>query len=84
MARGIRNKFITDFANYHQEILDYPIQNALTRQMRDEAAKLNLTDYMSLWAGQGAYLSRGVSADKLIYQLDGEVQKLCVSSLYLL
>ncbi len=74
MARGIRNQFINAFAEHPQAILAYPIQNALTRSMRDEAAKLNLTDYMSLWAGQAAYLSRDMAAlINLIERLNKEV-----------
>lgn len=73
MARGLCNKFIAAFTNHQTEILDYPIQNSLTRPLRDEAAKLNLIEYMSLWAGQAAYLSRGITVDKLIAQLHEEV-----------
>jgi len=76
MARGIHNKFIEDMAHYPEHILPFPIQNALTRPMRNAAAKNNLTDYLSLWAGQASYLSHGITADKLIRQLAAEVQQL--------
>ena len=53
-ARGIRNRFITDLDDYSKDVPPYPIQHFLTREIRAAAAKRNLTDYMSLWAGQSA------------------------------
>lgn len=38
-ARGIRNRFMADMQNVRQEIPAYPIQNVLTRDIRQEAAK---------------------------------------------
>lgn len=72
-ARGIKNKFIEKMLPHEAHILDYPIQNALTRQMRSVAAKENLTDYMSMWAGQAAYLCKEISADQLIKELNKDV-----------
>lgn len=60
---------------YERYLLDYPIQNALTQPIRAAAAKQNLVEYLSLWAGQSAYLSKGLNAGKLIKQLDLEVKK---------
>lgn len=73
-ARGIENKFITRMQLHEHDILDYPIQNALTSAMRKEAAKQNNTDFMSLWAGQSAYLCKEISAAKLIEDFDNEVK----------
>lgn len=66
MARGIKNQFITAMQPYDQEILDYPIQNALTSVMRKMAAQQDNIDFMSLWSGQAAYLCRAVSAADLL------------------
>jgi len=72
-ARGIKNKFITRMQLHEHDILDYPIQNALTSAMRKEAQKQNNTDFMSMWAGQSAYLCKEISAAKLIEDFDTEV-----------
>jgi len=72
LARGIKNKFITRMESYKNNILDYPIQNALTNTMRKEAIKQNNTDFMSMWAGQSAYLCKELFAEKLIEQLDND------------
>jgi nitronate monooxygenase len=66
MARGIKNKFITRMQEHEQDILSYPIQNALTSPLRKAAASQNNTDFMSLWAGQHAYLTTGKPAAELI------------------
>lgn len=69
MARGLTNKFIARMQPYNNSILDYPIQNALTRIMRQEAAKQNNNDFMSMWAGQSAYLCKSYSVAELMKKL---------------
>lgn len=73
LARGIGNKFIEAMAPLENNCLDYPIQNALTKPMRQAAAKQDNSAFMSLWAGQSVYLSRGISAQELINQLTLEI-----------
>lgn len=73
LARGIRNAFINRMQDYSGGIPPYPIQNALTRPLRNWAAQESNAEYMSLWAGQSSALSRGVSAAELIRQLVAEV-----------
>lgn len=73
LARGIKNKFIERMEQHQSEILDYPIQNALTRSMRKEAGKQNNTDFMSLWAGQSVYLCKACSALELMNKLINDV-----------
>lgn len=72
-ARGIKNKFTERMTLNNTDILDFPIQNAFTRPMRKEAEKQNNIDFMSLWAGQAAYLSKGLPAADLIKILNNEV-----------
>ncbi|MFF2911456.1 NAD(P)H-dependent flavin oxidoreductase [Paenibacillus sp. NPDC057934] len=67
-ARGIRTKFMSDMDQYSGTIPAYPIQNALTREIRQAAAKANDPEYMSLWAGQGLRLVGGQSAEAIIKQ----------------
>jgi len=58
-ARGIRTEFMDDMRLYTGTIPDYPIQNVLTRDIRQAAAKTNNPEFMSLWAGQGLRLAQG-------------------------
>lgn len=69
LARGIRNKFIDCMQTNHSCILDYPIQNALTKTMRQKAKEIGSTEFMSMWAGQSAAFCRDISASELIDQL---------------
>lgn len=55
-ARGINNKFIKEFDESGVKPLSFPVQNAATRAIRDEASKQGNIEYMSLWAGQGLRL----------------------------
>lgn len=73
LARGIANKFIMRMQAHEDTILDYPIQNALTSPMRREAAQQNLSDFLSLWAGQGVQFCKVLSVDQLIQELNNGV-----------
>lgn len=66
-ARGIHNKFIQRMEG--KCILDYPIQNALTNQMRKIAKEKSNSDFMSLWAGTGAQYCIETSAPDLVSTL---------------
>lgn len=68
-ARGLNNKFIQNMMAYENDILDYPIQNALTLDMRKSSAQQSNPDFMSLWAGQGAHLCKPIKASDLILEL---------------
>ncbi len=66
LARGIRNKFINHLKAQEQNILAYPIQNALTTSMRKAAKEQNNIDFISMWAGQSACLCRNITAGELM------------------
>lgn len=70
-ARGIVNRFMTevDRADASPAILPFPLQNALTRPVRNAAAKQGRAEYLSLWAGQGVRLARRQSAASLVARL---------------
>ncbi|WP_027417128.1 NAD(P)H-dependent flavin oxidoreductase [Aneurinibacillus terranovensis] len=68
-ARGIKNKFIVEMAEHTEDLPAYPIQNALTQDIRRSAAKRNITDYMSMWAGQASALCTTQSAGQLVAHL---------------
>jgi nitronate monooxygenase len=75
-ARGINNKFIKKMAEHKSSVLDYPIQNKMTAEIRKLAAKRGKTDFMSMWAGQAAYLCQDVSAAHLMQMLINDVDEL--------
>ncbi|BCJ85062.1 NAD(P)H-dependent flavin oxidoreductase [Effusibacillus dendaii] len=74
-ARGIRNRMITEMESHRDTIAPYPVQNALTRDIRQAAARQNKTDYMSLWAGQASRLTTTKPAADLFADLVRETEE---------
>jgi nitronate monooxygenase len=77
VARGIVNAYIQRMEPYENQILPYPIQNALTAEIRQAAAKANRPEFLSLWASQAVALGKvrkeGISVVELMQQLAAEV-----------
>jgi len=75
-ARGIVNRFMREAEGVGAEgaILAFPLQNALTRPIRAEAAKRGDAGLLSLWAGQGLGLARSVSTRAQIETLVKETE----------
>lgn len=73
-ARGIVNRAMEAIEMHDGAILPYPVQNALTRPMRNEAAKRGRPEFLSLWAGQGAPLARRESATALVARVAREAE----------
>lgn len=73
-ARGIANHFTRCMQSQTDAILDYPIQNRLTRKMREHAKQSKDSDFMSLWAGQFLHKARQGPADALFMQLLRQAQ----------
>lgn len=57
-ARGIENRFMREMRAIEDDVPAYPVQNALTGELRAAAASLGSPDQLSLWAGQGVHLVR--------------------------
>lgn len=72
-ARGIVNEFMERMRPFEKDVPSYPVQNALTGELRQAAAKLNRPEFMSLWAGQGASMSRPMPAAQLVKTLADEL-----------
>jgi nitronate monooxygenase len=66
-ARGIVNRFMEEVGE--EDILPFPLQNALTRPLRSAAAKQGRADFLSLWAGQGLPMARRGPAGELVARL---------------
>jgi nitronate monooxygenase len=74
-ARGLLNTFISRLEGKEKIILPFPLQNALTRPMRNAAAKLGESGYLSLFVGQGVTRARALPAAELIQRLVAEMQQ---------
>ena len=73
LARGLRNRFTEQMAG--APVLPYPLQHAMTVELRREAAKAGKADLLSLWAGQGAPLARARGAGDLVRDLVRETEE---------
>lgn len=71
-ARGLSNRFIEEMTAKNAPQLAFPAQNAVTGKLRQASAKAGRPDFIALWAGQAAPLSRALPAAELIAKLDTE------------
>ncbi|MFO0579829.1 MAG: nitronate monooxygenase [Polyangia bacterium] len=80
-ARGIENRFMRELRAVEQELPDYPIQNALTQELRAAASRAGRADLLSLWAGQGVRQARALGAEQLVGVLWREAQEAAAATL---
>ena len=73
-ARGIANVFMDELRGAESTVPAYPVQNALTGEIRRAATAQGRTEFMSLWAGQGAGLARELPAAALVGVLGKELR----------
>lgn len=72
-ARGIVNAFMREAENAGTDAIPpFPLQNALTRAMRNAAAGAGDIERLSLWGGQGLRLARRLPATELVRRLVAE------------
>ena len=71
-ARGLSNAFHEMVEE--SAILPYPLQNALTRPMRNAAAERGDAGFLSLWAGTGVARIRSMPAAELVTTLAAELR----------
>jgi nitronate monooxygenase len=57
LARGIENRLLREFNEQDPEILPYPLQRTLVRELSVAAEAAGRPDWLPLWAGQSAGLS---------------------------
>ena len=72
-ARGLANRFMREMDGAPH--LPFPAQNSLTGPLRAAAAKSGNADFVALWSGQAAALSRELSAAELIDALCDELRE---------
>jgi len=71
-ARGLDNRYIRDMAGREDMFPDFPINNTLTGPLRKASAEAGKEDFMSLWSGQAAALSKSLPAEELVETLMAE------------
>lgn len=80
-ARGIVNEFMQRMQPHENEVPLYPVQNALTADIRQAARQAGRPEFLSLWAGQGAGMSRARPADIPIADLMAQLSAETLSAL---
>jgi nitronate monooxygenase len=74
-ARGIENRFMREMRAYEHDVPAYPVQNALTQELRATAAKAGSDEVLSLWAGQSVKLAKAGSAAEITERLWRDAQE---------
>ena len=65
-ARGLKNRFLNEMGEHEEELPPFPIQNALTKDVRAAAQRQDRPEFMSLWAGQAVRLAHPTKAAGLV------------------
>jgi nitronate monooxygenase len=73
LARGIRNRLMEELNRSGIELLPYPLQRGLVRNLSTAAEAAGRPDLLPLWAGQSASLSTGTDAVAFLDSLVEEV-----------
>ena len=76
-ARALANRFTREMSG--AALAPWPIQNALTRELRAAASRAGNLELLSLWAGQGAHLARELPAAELVAQIMRETDNVLSS-----
>lgn len=75
LARGIRNRLMDELNRNGTEILPYPLQRQLVRNLAVPAEAAGRGDLMPLWAGQAAGLSKETDLQRFLSSLVAEVSR---------
>jgi len=77
LARGIHNRLLEELNQPGVEVLPYPLQRSLMRNLATPAQKAGRADLLALWAGQSVNLVHCTDADTLLHDLvEGASKKL--------
>ncbi len=80
LARGIKNQLMEEMNQPGVEILPYPLQRALMKNLSGPAERAKNPDLTPMWAGQSANLARHTDATTLLQSLVSEVSSIAVSA----
>ena len=73
-ARTIRNRFTEELANVEHNLPPFPVQHALTKEIRQVASQKEDTQWMSLFAGQNAGIGKMTNAKRLIEKIVDDIE----------
>jgi nitronate monooxygenase len=76
LARGIHNRLMEELNQKESEILPYPLQRALVRNLTVAAEVAGRPDLMQMWAGQSASLSVCTDVRAFLKSLVEEVSEI--------
>jgi len=76
LARGVHNQLLEELNRSGVEILPYPLQRFLLKNLTALAEKAAKPELLQLWAGQSADLSRQSNATALLQTLVSEVSSI--------
>jgi nitronate monooxygenase len=76
LARGIKNRLLDELNQKDIEILPYPLQRALVRHLSIPAEKAGRSEFLPLWSGQSANLSRCSDVRALLDTLVQEISEI--------
>lgn len=79
LARGIHNRLMKDLNREGTEILPYPLQRGLVRNLAIAAEAANRPDLLPMWAGQSASLSSCTDVPAFLTSLVEEVSEIANS-----
>jgi nitronate monooxygenase len=73
LARGIHNRLLEELNQPGVEVLPYPLQRSLMRNLAIPAQKAGRDDLLALWAGQSANIARCSDVDVLLQGLVADI-----------
>jgi len=76
LARGIHNRLLEELNRKETEILPYPLQRRLVRNLAIPAEPAGRSDLLPLWAGQSANLSTCTDVSAFLTSLVEEVSEI--------
>jgi nitronate monooxygenase len=76
LARGIKNRLLEELNRKDTEILPYPLQRGLVRHLAMPAERAGRPEFLPLWAGQSANLSRCTNVHALLDTLINDVSEI--------
>jgi nitronate monooxygenase len=76
LARGVCNRLMEELNRKEIEILPYPLQRGLIRNLSIAAEAADRSDLLPLWAGQSAGLSARTNVSDLLESLVDEVSEI--------
>jgi len=76
LARGIHNRLMEELNKPGNEILPYPLQRGLVRNLSIAAEAAGRSDLLPLWAGQSANLSTCINVSAFLTSLVTEVSEI--------